>query len=137
MKSEKLKLLAPYTGVWTTEGKTVDGHIISGTDTYEWLPGGSFLTHKVDVTIGKDEIKLLEIIYYDDLEDVFRSQSFDNHGNIAVSTLKIIDDIILIFSERERFQGHFKKGSIDGVWEQFTRGSWCSSMNIKLTKQGT
>lgn len=137
MKSDKLKLLEPYTGAWITEGKTVDGHIIKGTDTYEWLPGGSFLTHKVDVTIGKDEIKLLEIIHYDDLEDLFRTQSFDNRGNIAVSTLKIIDDIILIFSEGERFQGHFKKGIIDGVWEQFDGSSWCAWMNIKLTRQST
>lgn len=135
MKSEKLKLLEPYIGVWKTEGKTVDGNIIKGTDTYEWLAGGFFLTHKVDVAIDKEKVKSLEIIHYDDLEDVFRSQSFDNEGNISISTIKIIDDIILIFLENERFQGHFKAGVIEGVWEKFDGKQWDHWMDIKLTRQ--
>ena len=135
MKNEKLKLLQPYIGSWKTEGKTVDGDIICGTDVYEWLTGGFFLSHKVDVSMGKEKVNSLEITYYDDMDDVFRSQSFDHDGNISISTLRIIDDIILIFADNQRFQGHFKAGIIEGTWEQFDGQEWQLWMNIMLTKQ--
>ncbi|RDC58202.1 hypothetical protein DU508_04465 [Pedobacter chinensis] len=135
MKNPKLNLLAPYIGTWNTEGKIVNGTEIIGTDVYEWLDGEFFLSHKVDISLNNKKIKLLEIIYYDDLEDVFRSQSFDNNGNISISTIKIIDDIILIFSDDERFQGRFKSNSIEGSWEKHDGENWLPWMDIKLARK--
>jgi len=134
MRNNRLDLLNPYIGKWKTESLTQSGEVISGTDTYEWIEGGFFLTHKVDVTFDKKKIQSLEITHYDDMEDVFRSQSFDNDGNISISTLKIYDDIILIFADTERFKGNFKTNSIEGLWEQFDGKSWMSWMDIKLTR---
>ena len=134
MKNEKLKLLQPYIGSWKTEGKTVDGDIICGTDVYEWLTGGFFLSHKVDVSMGKEKVNSLEITYYDDMDDVFRSQSFGNDGVISIATLKIIDDIILIFGDNERFKGNFKTNTIEGQWERFDGKCWAPWMDITLTK---
>ncbi|MGQ7855319.1 hypothetical protein ACUN24_13875 [Pedobacter sp. WC2501] len=134
MRNNKLDLLNPYTGKWKTEGLTKSGEVITGTDTYEWIEGGFFLTHKVDITFNKKKVQSLEIIHYDDMEDVFRSQSFDSQGSISISTLKIYDDIILIFADTERFKGNFKANTIEGIWEQFDGKNWVHWMDIKLTK---
>ncbi|QDW24213.1 DUF1579 domain-containing protein [Pedobacter sp. KBS0701] len=134
MRNNRLDLLNPYIGKWKTEGLTQSGEVITGTDTYEWIEGGFFLMHKIDVTFNKKKIQSLEIIHYDDMEDVFRSQSFDNAGKIAISTLKIYDDIILIFADTERFKGNFKGNTIEGLWEQFNGNCWEPWMDIKLTK---
>ncbi|TCD12054.1 hypothetical protein EZ449_03255 [Pedobacter frigidisoli] len=134
MSKSKLQLLAPYIGVWKTQGTTGNGDLLSGTDIYEWVEGGFFLLHKVDVELNGKEIKSLEITHYDELEDVFRSQSFDDEGNISISTLKIYDDIILIFSDNERFKGNFKESTIEGTWERCDGKKWSHWMKITLTK---
>ncbi|WP_307531357.1 hypothetical protein [Pedobacter sp. W3I1] len=134
MRNNRLNLLNSYIGKWKTEGLTKSGDIIVGTDTYEWVDGGFFLTHQVDVMFGDKNVRLLEIMHYDDMEDVFRSQSFDNEGNISISTLKIYDDIILIFADTERFKGNFKVDTIEGMWEQFDGKNWVPWMDIKLTR---
>jgi len=137
MRNNKLDLLNPYIGKWKTEGLTKTGEIITGTDIYEWIEGSFFLTHRVDVLFGNKKTQSLEITHYDDMEDVFRSQSFDNEGNISIATLKIYDDIILIFADNERFKGNFKGTTIEGSWEQFDGKSWVEWMDIKLTKVQT
>ncbi len=134
MRNNRLDLLNPYIGKWKTEGLTKAGGVINGTDTYEWVAGNFFLTHRVDVMFDNTKIQSLEIMHYDDMEDVFRSQSFDNKGNIAISTLKIYDDIILIFADTERFKGNFRGDTIEGLWEQFDGKSWVPWMDIKLTR---
>ncbi len=134
MRNNRLDLLSPYIGKWKTEGLTRSGGIITGTDTYEWIEGGFFLTHKVEVSFNNKKVQSLEITHYDDMEDVFRSQSFDNEGNISISTLKIYDDIILIFADTERFKGNFKADTIEGMWEQFDGKNWVPWMDIKLTR---
>jgi len=35
---------------------------ITGTDIYEWLPGGFFLLHRVDVVIGEQAVRAIELI---------------------------------------------------------------------------
>ncbi|MDQ0967002.1 hypothetical protein QFZ20_002405 [Flavobacterium sp. W4I14] len=134
MRNNRFNLLNPYIGKWKTEGLTKSGDIITGTDTYEWVDGGFFLMHQVDIMFGDKKIRSLEITHYDDIEDVFRSQSFDNEGNISISTLKIYDDIILIFADTERFKGNFKAHTIEGTWEQFDGKNWVQWMDIRLTK---
>jgi len=134
MRNKSLDLLNPYIGKWKTEGLTMLGDIITGTDTYEWVDGGFFLKHRVDLMRGDKTMRSLEITHYDDMEEVFRSQSFDNEGCISISTLKIYDDIILIFADNERFKGNFKTNTIEGTWEQFDGKNWVQWMDIKLTR---
>jgi hypothetical protein len=134
MRNNRLDLLNPYIGTWKTEGLTKSGEVIKGTDKYEWIEGSFFLTHRVDVMFNDKKIQSLEITHYDDMEDVFRSQSFNNQGNISISTLKIYDDIILIFADTERFIGNFKTETIVGKWEQFDGKNWVEWMDIKLTR---
>eukprot|EP01012_Entosiphon_sulcatum_P049543 TRINITY_DN68170_c0_g1_i1.p1 TRINITY_DN68170_c0_g1~~TRINITY_DN68170_c0_g1_i1.p1 ORF type:complete len:136 (+),score=12.14 TRINITY_DN68170_c0_g1_i1:208-615(+) len=134
MRNNRLDLLNPYIGNWKTEGLTKSGEVISGTDIYEWVEGNFFLTHRLDVMINDKKVQALEITHYDDMEDVFRSQLFDNKGQISISTLKIYDDIILIFADTERFKGNFRGNTIEGLWEQFNGKNWEPWMDIKLTR---
>ena len=51
-------------GRWRSEGPVV-GEVpvpITGTDIYEWLPGGFFLLHHVDVVIGEQAVRAIELI---------------------------------------------------------------------------
>ncbi|RZL51318.1 MULTISPECIES: hypothetical protein [Pedobacter] len=135
MRNEKLNLLQPFVGNWVTNGQTADDKNIVGTDIYKWIDGGFFMVHNVDIQIGNEHISSVEIIHYDNLEDVFRTQSFGSDGLISISTIKIYDDIILIFADHQRFQGKFLKNKIVGIWEHRVKDEWQHLMNIQLTKQ--
>jgi hypothetical protein len=57
---------------------------ITGTDAYEWLAGGFFLVHHVDVVIGDQQVRALELIgEYDPATDAFTARAYDNLGNIT------------------------------------------------------
>jgi hypothetical protein len=134
MRNKKLELLQPFVGNWTTQGRTVDGKSIIGTDVYKWIDGAFFMIHYVDVNLSDVKTSSVEIIHYDELEDVFRTQAFGSDGSISISTIKIFDNIILIFADSERFQGKFKLNKIEGTWEQRVNGEWQHWMDIQLTK---
>jgi hypothetical protein len=52
---------------------------ITGTDIYEWLPGGFFLVHHVDVMIGEQPVQALELIgEYGPATDAFLARAYDN-----------------------------------------------------------
>lgn len=134
MRNTKLDLLNAYIGVWKTSGKTASGDVISGRDIYEWVGGCYFLVHKVDVMFNARRVQSVEITHYDELDDVFRSQSFDSDGNISISSLQIEENSISILSDNQRFNGVFKGDIIAGVWEQFEDNDWKLWMNITLTR---
>lgn len=50
-------------------------------DTYEWLPGGFFLIHRVDGRMGEAEVTAIEIIGFDASIQAYLTRSFDNQGN--------------------------------------------------------
>ncbi|HET6750792.1 MAG TPA: DUF1579 family protein [Actinomycetes bacterium] len=85
--SPETQRLGALVGRWRSEGHVV-GDVpvpISGTDTYEWLPGGFFLVHHVDVVIGDQEVQAVEIIgEYDRATDSFIGRAYDNLGNVTV-----------------------------------------------------
>jgi hypothetical protein len=48
---------------------------ITGTDGYQWLAGGFFLVHHVDVVIGDQQVQALELIGdYDPASDAFTAR---------------------------------------------------------------
>lgn len=134
MRNNKLDLLNPLVGSWITKGQTASGENMIGTDIYDWIDGEFFMLHNVNVVVAGNKVTATEIIHYDDLDDVFRIQSFSNDGLITISTLKIIDDILLIFADRERFQGCIKQNCIKGLWEKLINDEWQPWMNMELTK---
>lgn len=135
MRNNKLDLLNAYIGIWKTSGNTASGDVISGSDIYEWVGGRYFLVHKVDVMVNARRVQSVEITHYDELDDVFRSQSFDSDGNILISSLQIEENRICILSDNQRFNGFFIGDIIEGVWEQFEDNGWKTWMNITLTRE--
>jgi hypothetical protein len=86
--------LSTIAGHWTTSGSVIgDPPVpIAGTDNYDVLPGGHFLVHHVDVTVGAQVVRAIEIIGEPDPDtDGYLARSFDNHGNAEVMHLNIDD----------------------------------------------
>jgi len=137
-----LKRLDIFVGRWNTDGQTwatPSGPAvrINGTDTYEWLPGGFFLLHRVDVCIGDEEIKTIEIIGYDALSQTFPMHYFDNQGNSGTYQASVRDGIWTFVGESERSRVVFSDGgnAITASWEYSGDGlNWLPLMEVKLTK---
>jgi hypothetical protein len=97
-RHERLSTIA---GRWRTSGYVVgDPRVpVAGTDVYDVLRGGRFLVHRVDVTVGEQEVHAIEVIGEPDPDsDAYLARSFDSEGNFEVMKLQIDDDGILRFS---------------------------------------
>ena len=58
---------------------------VTGTDVYEWAPGGFFLVHHVDVTVGDRSVRAIEIIGERDPDSgAFIARAYDNDGNVTL-----------------------------------------------------
>ncbi|KQC00591.1 DUF1579 family protein [Pedobacter sp. Hv1] len=138
----KLSLLQPFIGKWSTTGKIYATHTapeikINGYDTYEWLPGGKMLLHKVNVYIGLERVQSSELINYDKLTGNFKIQYIDTHGKEG-SFIVLNDDKNWTFiGKKLRFNGNFSNDNneLTGNWEQSENGTdWKRYMEIKLVK---
>jgi hypothetical protein len=97
-RSERFSAIA---GRWNTSGYVIgDPRLpVEGTDIYDMLPGGHFLVHHVDVTVGEQKVRAIEIIGEPDPEsDAYLARSFDSDGNFEVMKLRIDDDGAFHFS---------------------------------------
>jgi hypothetical protein len=91
--------LATVAGRWRTTGHVVGEPPIPvrGTDTYEVFAGGHFLVHHVDVMVGDQPVRAIEIIGERD-GDAFLARSFDCEGNVEVMRLTVDDAGVFHFS---------------------------------------
>jgi hypothetical protein len=137
-----LKLLDAFVGKWNTEGQIKEspfgpaGKLI-GTDTYEWLAGGFFLIHRVDVRMGDQKNESIELISYNASSNTYPMHSFDSQGNITVMKANVADNTWTFTGEAMRFTGVFSQDgkSISGKWEYLGDDSkWHHWMDVKLTK---
>jgi uncharacterized protein DUF1579 len=99
--SPEIQRLNALVGRWRSEGHIVgDDHVpITGTDIYEWLPGGFFLVHHVDVMIGEQKVQALEIIgEYDPATDSFTGRAYDNLGNITIMRARVDEHGVWTFT---------------------------------------
>jgi hypothetical protein len=88
----EIRRLGALVGRWRSEGHVVAEVPvpITGTDIYEWLPGGFFLVHRVDVVIGDERVQALELIgEYDPATDSFTARAYDNLGNVTVMRARV------------------------------------------------
>jgi hypothetical protein len=92
--------LSMIAGQWRTSGFVIgDPQVpVVGTDVYEFLPGGHFLVHHVDVTVGAHSVRAIEIIGEPDGEDGYLARSYDSDGNAEVMRLRIDDDGVFHFA---------------------------------------
>jgi hypothetical protein len=90
--SPETQRLGALVGRWRTEGHLVGDPPapITGTDIYQWLPGGFFLVHHVDVLIGQQRVQALELIgSYDPATDAFLARAYDNLGDVTVMQARV------------------------------------------------
>ena len=93
--------------LWSIAGEwATDGHVVGdpplpvkGSDTYEVLPGGYFLVHHVDVTVGDRQVRAIEVIG-EPAPDVggFLARSFDDQGNAEVMRVTVDDEGVFHFT---------------------------------------
>jgi Protein of unknown function (DUF1579) len=131
-------------GRWSSTGRTVPGAsepatTITGTDTYDWLAGGFFLVHRVDVRMGGEQVEVLELIGPHDRSDhSYPMRSFDNQGNFATMTARVRDDGVWTFtgaSERATLTIGEDGATMTARWERSADGSsWVHWMDMQLTK---
>ena len=136
------RLLDAFVGTWRTEGRMEAGPLgpaaaIRGTDRYEWLPGGFFLVHRVDVRMGDEQVNTIEIIGWDPESRTYPMRWFDGRGGSGTYHAAFRDGAWTFAGETERFTGRFAAdgGTISGTWERTEDGSeWLPWMEINLTK---
>jgi hypothetical protein len=134
--------LGKFAGCWNTEGKIMATEgtpeiRVYGTDTYEWLPGGFFLLHKVDVLVGNERNETFEIIGFDKHIGKYTMQHYDNKGNSGFMTATCEEELWTFIGEGLRFTGGFKNDGkeFSGIWEQSADSkNWTHFMDIKLNK---
>lgn len=79
-------------GRWKTSGSVLDEHgavvmTIEGTDEYEWMVGGHWVIHRVDVMMGEDHVQALEPIGEHDAEtNSYSMRAFDGSGSFGTMT---------------------------------------------------
>lgn len=138
----ELSLLQPFIGKWSTNGKIYasnnqDEILIHGYDTYEWLPGGAFLLHKVNVYLGKERVQSSELISFDKLTGSFKIQYVDAQGKEGTFIALNKGKNWTFIGKKLRFSGNFSADDreISGIWEQNLNGKdWKKYMEIKLVK---
>lgn len=134
--------LDAFIGRWNTSGRIVGTGTstpieINGYDTYEWLAGGFFIVHKVDVFVGTDRKESLEIIGYDEKTNTFPMHFFDNQGSSGLMQASFNNGVWTFLSPSMRFTGAFSENgtNLSGVWEQSNDGkNWIPWMEVILKR---
>jgi len=97
----EIQRLGALVGRWRSNGHVVGDPAvpIAGTDTYEWLDGGFFLVHRVDVVVGDQPVQALEMIgEHDPNTDSFTARAFDNEGNVTTMRATVDDQGVWTFA---------------------------------------
>ena len=138
--------LEPLVGKWKTRGwvkatSSSPALEIDATDTYEWVPGGFGLLHRVDARVGDQKVEGAEILGYDPSLERYATLYFGSDGPTAYTATLTEEHGVLTWrmeTERTRFVGAFSddRNTITGRWELCGDDeSWQPWMEITLTKE--
>ena len=83
----ELRKLDYFVGTWVVEGEFKDGVMgpsgkITGTDRYEWMPGGYFLALHSDFKSPEEDGAILAIVGYDKQNDIYTYYAFSSKGDV-------------------------------------------------------
>lgn len=88
-------------GHWHTEGHVIGDEPVPvrGTDVYELFPGGHFVVHHVDVTVGEASVRAIEIIgERDEDSGGFLARAYEDNGAMTLMRVVVDDDGVWHFS---------------------------------------
>lgn len=88
---EKLKV---FIGKWHTTGQVAASASASAsrvdfTDIYTWYPGGFFVLHNAEGTVGGEQGASLEILGYDAASNLYTATFFDSAGACGKEDLQV------------------------------------------------
>lgn len=133
-------LVGKWNTEWWAKENPADPPVkTTGTDTYEWLPGGFFLIHKVEARMDYGIYNVLEIIGgYDPDTQTYPMRSFDSQGNAQTMTARVDDKGVWTFFDT-KMRATLNVGSdgrtMTAKWERTTDGTtWTHWMDMKFTK---
>lgn len=138
-----LKSLEFIIGHWKTEGATIatatsPATLISGTDTYEWILGGAFILHRVDVYMGEEKTEVIELIGFETADTTFSLRSFDKRGNFTLMQGRLMSEKEFKIEDKKMRSTLTINDSGDEMtafWEQSEDGlTWFPWMDLKLTR---
>ncbi len=112
---------------------------IEGTDEYEWMEGGQWLIHRVDVTIAGDRVQALELIGGTENEgDSWVTRAFDVSGTYDEMTLKRTSSgsfLLLGEGVRSTLTPAAEGDRMTALWEQETApGAWIRWMDMTFSR---
>lgn len=151
---ERLHAIA---GRWDTSGHVIGDPTIPvvGTDTYEVLAGGHFVVHHVDVTVGEQPVRAIEVIGEPDPgSGGYLARSFDSEGNAELMHVTIDDNDVFRFAggpdiapaarltdtDRRQVRSTLRiaedRRSMTALWERSEDGTnWQPWMDIAFTRR--
>jgi hypothetical protein len=118
-----LKRLDRFLGTWDMKGRTVGSDVddVSGRTTFEWLPGGYFLTQRIKLNFTGYEVEGLEVIGHDPATGTFPSTVYASMAGTPLPYVWEIDgDELTIKTEvlGATFKGHWSEDgtTFSGGW---------------------
>lgn len=141
LPADAVRPFQPIIGRWRTSGSVLDEQgavtaAIEGTDSYEWMVGGHWVIHRVDVLMGEDRAEVLELIGGHDADtDSYAMRAFDGSGSFSTMSAHRGD------AGSWSFRGDGVRATLwpDGPcmtarWErEHSPGSWIRWMDMAFT----
>jgi hypothetical protein len=140
----EIRALEPLISTWRTAGRVFDElgaetMRVDGTDAYEWMAGGRWVIHHVDVTMGADRTRALEMIGDPSGDATFVMRAFDASGAFDTMTLRVDGREFHTQGDgvRNTLTVAADGGSMAAVWERrLDDGSWVRWMELDFTRAG-
>ncbi|RIQ19542.1 hypothetical protein [Jiangella rhizosphaerae] len=118
-------------GAWRSEGETVEEPVvrIEGSDVYEWLPGGHFLVHHVDVTLDGRRYQALEVFEGD------LARSYDSDGATGTMTVGVDSPgVVTLTGPDTRARLIVEADRMVARWERLDGDEWRHWMDMRFTR---
>ncbi|MGW5751801.1 DUF1579 family protein [Nocardia rhamnosiphila] len=129
-------------GRWKTSGVVLDEEgrqtlKIEGTDEYEWMTGGGWILHRVDVMMGGERTRALELIGdYDPEAGTYAMRAFDASGAYSTMTARPNADGSWLFDGegmRSTLRPAENRSSMSALWERDPgTGTWIPWMRMNF-----
>jgi hypothetical protein len=140
--TQHLEPLAPLVGRWRTSGAVFDEHgntqtHLAGTDVYDWLPGGNWIAHDVDVTMGGQRVLVHELIGGVHPAGGWQMHAFDASDSPGVMRLSLEEpDLLLLRGDgvRSWLRIRAEEGNMTALWEREVGNTWLTWMEVRFQR---